>query len=230
MMNKNTTEYVTELETAFLLHKNQKIALGQANYMKNNFVFFGIKTEQRRFIQKVFLSKENLPTEKELSKIITHFWSKKEQREFQYFAQELAFKLQKHVDVNSIKLFEYMVMHKSWWDTVDFIAIKLMGVYFKKYPEQKLKFITKWLTSNNMWLQRSAIIFQIKYKKETDAEILKTTILALATSKEFFIRKAIGWALREYSKTNPNWVLSFVNQTNLSALSKKEALRLIKNK
>ena len=121
-----------------------------------------------------------------------------------------------------------MVTHKSWWDTVDFIAVKLMGAYFITYPDQKKVCISKWLKSNNIWLQRSALLFQLKYKSAIDTQLLSSSINYLLGSKEFFINKAIGWILREYSRTNPIWVMAFVDKTALSNLSKKEALRLIK--
>lgn len=120
-----------------------------------------------------------------------------------------------------------MVTHKSWWDTVDFIAAKLMGEYFTKFPEQRAIYVKKWIDSNNIWLQRCALLFQLKYKENLDTALLGAVINSLLGSKEFFINKAIGWILREYSKTNPNWVMEFANKTALGNLSKKEALRWI---
>jgi 3-methyladenine DNA glycosylase AlkD len=122
-----------------------------------------------------------------------------------------------------------MVTNKSWWDTVDFIAVKLIGNYFKVFPELKEDYINKWIASENIWLQRSALLFQLKYKKDLDPKLMAYTIKQLLGSKEFSVNKAIGWVLREYGRTNPNWVLDFVNTTStISNLSKKEALRLIK--
>jgi 3-methyladenine DNA glycosylase AlkD len=120
-----------------------------------------------------------------------------------------------------------MVAHKSWWDTVDFIAPKLVGEYFKIYPEQRNTYVEKWIASDNIWLQRTSILFQLKYKEEFDTEFLTYVINSLLGSKEFFINKAIGWILRQYSKVNPNWVIEFTNNTQLDKLSYKEATRLI---
>ena len=121
-----------------------------------------------------------------------------------------------------------MITHKSWWDTVDYIAANLLGTYFKLYPEQRQIYVKNWLASGNFWLQRSAILFQLKYKDQVDTEMLSHVITSLLGSKEFFINKAIGWMLREYGKTNPAWVVDFVNGHQLEKLSQKEALRLIK--
>ena len=220
-------EFINTLEIEFEKHKNAKIALEQKAYMRHQFQFYGLKATVRREIQKPFFIKEYLPQKSEIEHIIKTLWEKP-QREYQLFAQELAFKYVKQLELKDINLFEFMVSNKSWWDTVDFIANKLMGEYFKTFPNQKEKYVTKWLKSNNIWLQRSALLFQLKYKNKIDTVLLSSTINSLLNSKEFFINKAIGWVLREYSRTNPNWVIEFVNNTELSTLSKKEALRLLK--
>lgn len=220
-------EFINTLEIEFEKHKNAKIALEQKAYMRHQFQFYGLKATVRREIQKPFFIKEYLPQKSEIEHIIKTLWEKP-QREYQHFAQELAFKYVKQLELKDINLFELMVTNKSWWDTVDFIANRLMGEYFKTFPNQKEKYVTKWLKSDNMWLQRSALLFQLKYKNKIDTVLLSSTINSLLNSKEFFINKAIGWVLREYSRTNPNWVIEFVNNTELSNLSKKEALRLLK--
>jgi 3-methyladenine DNA glycosylase AlkD len=222
------TAFIKTLETEFAQHANPKIALEQKAYMRNQFEFYGIKSNERREIQKPFFIKELLPKKDELENIVKLLWEKP-QRDYQYFSQELAFKYVKQLEERDIDLFEYMVTHKSWWDTVDFIAANLMGAYFKKFPEQINVTIEKWLNSNNIWLQRSALLFQLKYKENLDTVLLISVINSLLGSKEFFINKAIGWILREFSKTNPIWVLEFTSKTALSKLSRKEALRLIDN-
>ena len=221
------TAFIDTLKIEFEKHINAKVASEQKVYMRNQFEFYGLKSAERREIQKPFFSKQYLPNKSDLNIIVKTLWEKP-QRDYQYFSQELAFKFVKQLDQNDIKLFEYMVTHKSWWDTVDYIAAKLMGAYFKIFPEQKDKYVQKWLKSNNIWLQRSALLFQLKYKNDLDTELLSSTINSLLNSKEFFINKAIGWVLREFSKTNPKWVREFVNKTDLDSLSKREALRLMK--
>ena len=109
-----------------------------------------------------------------------------------------------------------MIVNKSWWDTVDYIAANLVGNYFRIYHQQTHQTMHKWLDSGNIWLQRTTLIFQLKYKENTDVDLLTRHILALKDSKAFFIRKAIGLALKEYSKTNPDWVREFVDKTSLS--------------
>ncbi len=222
--------YLKTLQSEFESNANPKIAAQQKAYMRNQFEYFGIKTPQRRELQKPFLSKEFLPKKSEAFQIVKILWQKP-QRDYQHFAQELAFKYKKELEKEDIALFEFMILNKSWWDTIDFIAPKLVNQYFKSFPEERDFYIKKWLESENMWLQRSAILFQLKDKEKIDTYLLTFIIQTLIPSKEFFINKAIGWVLREYSRTNPSWVIDFVkkNEYQLSNLIKKEALRLIKN-
>ena len=221
--------FINILETEFEKYADLEIASGQKAYMKNRFEFHGIKTPIRRKIQKPFFVKEYLPPKNNLEKIVKILWDKPE-REYQYFAQELTEKYNNRFDENDIKLFEFMITHKSWWDTVDFIAPKLVGEYFKIYHEQRNTNIEKWIASDNIWLQRTSILFQLNYKDELDTEFLTYIINSLLGSKEFFINKAIGWILRQYGKINPNWVIEFTNNTQLDRLSYKEATRLINQK
>ena len=225
--NKLMDDFIQSLETVFKENSNPTIASQQKAYMRNQFEFYGIKSPLRREIQKPFLVKTYLPDKKELKPLVKILWQKP-QRDYHYFAQELVFKYKKQFEKQDIDLFEYMVKHNAWWDTIDFIAPTLMGHYFKQYPNEIKPNIDKWLTSDNIWLKRCCIIFQLKYKENLDTILLSDIINACLGSKEFFINKAIGWILRNYSRIDPQWVVEFVNKTNLSNLSKREALRLLK--
>lgn len=221
-------DYIKTLEEEFKRLANPEISAGQKAYMKNQFEFFGVKTPTRREINAPFLHKDFLPTQDDAEKIVRNLWLRPE-REFQYFAQELALSYHKKVKETDLELFEFMILNKSWWDTVDFIAPKLVGSYFKKYPHQRDKTIEKWLASGNIWLQRSSLIFQLKYKTGFDTKMLEHVIRSLSGSKEFFINKAIGWILREYGKREPEWVLEFAARNSLHPLSRREALRIIQS-
>lgn len=219
--------YVTSLEQQFQKNANPKIAIAQKQYMKNKFEFYGIKSPLRRELQKPFLIQKYLPPKTELEAIVHKLWLKS-QRELHYFTQELVRKYITQFKKEDIVLFEFMIVNKSWWDTIDFISVNLVGVYFQKFPEQIEFYVDKWLKSGNIWLQRTAILFQLKYKQQLDTELLAIIINKLLSSNEFFINKAIGWILREYGKTNPIWVKEFVQITTLSNLSKREATKLLK--
>src|SRR5690606_30371199 len=119
------------------------------------------------------------------------------------------------------------IVNQSWWDTVDAIATHCVGQYLQNYPELKEEYNAKWILSDNMWLNRTAIIFQLKYKEQTNFELLKNNIRHFAGEKEFFIKKAIGWALREYSKTNPSAIIKFLDENDLQQLSIREASKYL---
>ena len=219
-------DYIKTLKAEFKSKSNPEIAEGQKAYMKNNFEFYGIQAPVRREIQKVFLNKKYLPPKNELHQTVKILWNEP-QREFQYFAQEFVFKYSKYFEKTDLDLFKYMLTHKSWWDTVDFISTKILGSFFLNFPEERKNYIEHCLKSQNIWLQRSAILFQLNYKNNLDTELLSYVIKSLSDTDEFFINKAIGWILRQYSHTNPQWVIEFVNNNKLSKLSRKEALRLL---
>ena len=219
-------EFIQTLELELKRNSNTKIAAAQKAYMRNQFEFCGIKTPLRREIQKPFLAKSYLPPKTDLEEIVKTLWNKP-QREYQFIAQELVFKYTRQFDKNDIALLEFMVTHKSWWDTVDYIAVKLIGAYFIRFPEQLENYIDKWLASGNIWLQRCCLLYQLKSKAKMDTQRLQYIVQKLLGSKEFFINKAIGWVLREYSRTNPKWVRDFTENNDLANLSRREALRLI---
>ena len=220
-------EYIDTLISSFNLAANPNNAVGQKAYMRNQFDFLGISSPKRKEIQKPFLVKKYLPPKSIMPVIAKELWQMP-QREFQYFTQEFVRRYQKEVELKDIALFEYMITHKSWWDTVDFIAQKLVGNYMLMFPQQRIPVTDRWIASDNIWLQRTAILFQLKYKTDTDTELLASIIKRLNQTQEFFLNKAIGWVLREYGKTNPQWVIDFTQHTFLHPLSQREALRIIK--
>lgn len=144
------------------------------------------------------------------------------------FGLDLMAKYKNKLSKEDIGLLEYLITNKSWWDSVDFIASTMVGAYFIKFPNEIQSVIPRWMKSESMWLKRTCIIFQLKYRDKVDLKLLSTVIIKCLGSKEFFINKAIGWALREVSKTNAEWVIDFANKYELSGLSRREALRLIK--
>ena len=218
--------YLLPLLEAFESKRSPSYAEKMKSYMKGHFDYYGIQTPVRRDLQKDHIKSFGLPGENDFEEIIKESWDWKE-RELQYFGLELYDKYLRKNDVVNIELIEYMVVNKSWWDTVDGIASWLIGTTLKRHPELIVPRTRKWMDSGNIWLQRCCLLFQLKYKEETDTVLLYSYILELAGNKTFWIRKAIGWILREYSKTNPEAVIDFVNRHQLSNLSRLEALKVI---
>lgn len=210
---------------AFIENRNEDNAKYMKAYMKDNFEYLGIKTPLRKELEKEFLkekSKEAL-IDKEL---VRELW-RNEYREFQYVALDYLVKQKKKLQKEDITFIRELIVTKPWWDTIDLIASHLVGEICKKYPELIYEYILNWSTDENMWIRRTAILYQLKYKQDTDRNILEKVIKDNIEDEEFFIRKAIGWVLREYSKTNKDWVSEFVANNRLSKLSEKEASKYL---
>jgi len=217
--------FVIELEMAFREKASAETAGPMEAYMKNNFSFLGIKTTPRREILKE-LWKTHKEEIKQNSRVIALELFSKKEREFHYCAIEILIKeLKKNYIKEDIQLIEKMIVTHSWWDSVDTIAKFLLGNYLVQFPAEIQNVVNRFSNSDNMWLNRSAILFQLDYKAKTDSELLFSICEKHKDSKEFFIQKAIGWALRDYSRFNPKGVTEFVTKTDLKPLSKREALR-----
>lgn len=209
----------------FCSNSNQEEAVAMAKYLKNQFKFLGIKSEKRKELQKEFL--KSLNNKEPINKVwLLQLWSY-EEREFQYLAIDYLVKKKKALTKEDINLIETLILTKSWWDTVDLIASTLVGHLCKEYPELISEYIIPWATHENMWLRRTAILYQLKYKDQVDVDVLEYVIEQNSNDNEFFIRKSIGWALRQYSKSNPEWVRDFINAHKLSNLSVKEGSKYL---
>lgn len=220
-------KYVAGISEILSSHSNPQRADDQKAYMRNQFEFFGLTAGDRRSLLRPSLRNDKLPDKSVLDAIIELLWEQP-QREFQYFGQELLNKYSKSLTPGDLPMLEFMITHKSWWDTVDYIAANPVGTLMLSYPDLRSATCDKWFDSSNMWLRRTGLLFQLKYKKDMDRDLLTRQIDRLIGSDEFFIQKAIGWILREYSKTDTKWVYNYVSdRPKLSNLSRKEALRLI---
>ena len=220
--------YCVELERQMKAFANKDLAVWQRKYMRNKFKFLGVPASDRNFVIKDFLKKKGLPNENNFEKIIYDLWTD-EYREMQYAAIQIVRKYQKTHDI-SLELIEYMIILKSWWDTVDLIAPNIAAIFLDNHLSEKKSIITKWIYSDNIWLKRSAVIFQLRKKNQTDIDLLLYAIEKLRNIDEFFIQKAIAWALREYSKTDAKFVKEYVRKNNFSKFVEREALRYLNKK
>ena len=219
--------FIKALETAFKENSFPELAVPMENYIKNHFPFYGIKTDKRRLIFKTIWQIHHEEVKQNSREIALQLFTFKE-REMHYCGIEILIKnLKKNYQLEDIKLIEKILTTNSWWDTVDTSAKYILGEYLIEFPKETAIVIQRFSDSDNMWLNRSVILFQLSYKQKTNAAILFHECFKHANSKEFFIQKSIGWALREYGKFFPNEVKEFVKQANLKPLSKKEALKNI---
>lgn len=218
--------YFKPLINLFEANRNEELISQMTAYMKNHFSYYGIKSPLRKELQKQFITLHGNLEPNEATVEVKKVWNNCN-REINYVIQDILRHKKYWQDENSIELAEWMIINKSWWDTVDAIAVNCVGQYLKFHPEKIEYYNSKWITSDNMWLNRTAILFQLKYKKETNFELLKNNIRHHSHQREFFIKKAIGWSLREYSKVNPSAVIKFINENELQNLSIREASKYL---
>jgi len=202
-------------------------AAGMKAYMKDHFEFLGVSSPERKVVVRFAWENYKDLIREEWRDIVVALWSTP-RREYQYVAMDLMAKIKTKLVEEDIALIEKFILEKSWWDTVDYIASHMAGKYFEKYPQHIDQFISEWKHSENIWLNRTAIIFQLKYKEKLDFKLLSEQILHHQESKEFFINKASGWALRQHSKFNPSQVENFLAENpQLSNLIKREASKYL---
>jgi 3-methyladenine DNA glycosylase AlkD len=224
------TSLLDELAHGFAAGADPARARGARAYMRNQFAFYGIPARQLQHIARAVTQGRPPPRERELVKVARACWRKPE-REWQYFA---CWYLRRHVRACSAALaadVEPLITTRSWWDTVDTLASHTVGPLAARYPEV-VRTLDRWIGADDIWLARTAILHQLGYKADTDPDRLFRYCLRRASDKEFFVRKAIGWALREYSKTDEAAVRAFVQAHDrvLSALSKTEALKWLERR
>jgi 3-methyladenine DNA glycosylase AlkD len=207
---------------------NPERAAVQQRYMKSAMPYYGIDMPEVRVIaRRVFDSTLNCD---ELREIVPAMWREARRREERYVAQILL-AARRHLDCltpRDMPMLEEMVVTGAWWDLVDELAV-VIGEVLRRHPRQMRPLMRRWSTDPNMWKRRVSIICQLKFKQDTDLELLYANIEPNLLDRDFFIRKAIGWALRQYAWTNPREVARYVraNESRLSGLSRREALKNI---
>lgn len=195
----------------------------QSAYMKHKFGYCGLGAPQWMAMAKDIFATHGMYTGKQLEQFVRLCYDQ-EYREIQYVGLDMMQRMLPHQNKSWIRVLEKCITTNSWWDSVDWLA-KLVGMHFRRFPELQHEYAYKWIESDHMWLQRVAIIHQLTYKEATDEELLFEMIRRVADSKEFFLRKACGWALRQHARVYPAHVRSFVKKNSLSGLTVREAMK-----
>ncbi|TXJ60085.1 DNA alkylation repair protein [Brachyspira aalborgi] len=204
--------------------KNDKKAIEMSAYMKNQFAFLGISASPRKEIEnKIFKS----VSKGDLDFKFTDKCYKNKYREFQYTAIDYLNFKKEYLNISHIEILKNYILTKSWWDTIDHLD-KIVGDIALR-DERVNKILLNWSLDENIWIRRVAIDHQILRKEKTNIELLEQIIINNFNQKEFFINKAIGWSLRDYSKTNPKWVEDFIkrHKNSMNNLSIREASKYI---
>ena len=214
-------DLITDLEE----NRNELLAESMSKYMQDKFRFLGVRGATRTEIYKKYF-----PDARKIKTIDWNFvencWNK-EEREFQYVVVYYLKAMQKFLKREDISRLKYLIVTKSWWDTVDLLA-KVVGslvIRIEGYDQIMLE----WSKDSSIWLKRVAILYQLSLKEEVDKQVLERILINNLGDSEFFINKAIGWALRDYSKFNPKWVREFIekNKNGMANLSIREASKYL---
>ncbi|MDZ5585154.1 DNA alkylation repair protein [Enterococcus cecorum] len=213
------------IKKIFENHSNSERAMSMSKYMKDQFSFYGIAASDRRNLYKDFL--ETVKKQGTLDWAFLDQCYADDHREFQYLAYEYLLAMKKQLSFEDISLVKDLVMKKSWWDTVDFLAQVVGNIALK--DSRVDEWMLAWSQEENIWVRRVSILYQLRFKEKTNTTQLEQILLNCVGTNEFFINKAIGWALREYSKTNPDWVRTFLenHQSQMANLSIREASKYL---
>ena len=210
---------------AFKENANAQQASKMSAYMQNKFPFFGILSPKRKELTKKFLSMAKKESHIDWT-FVNECW-KKSEREYQHFALNYLEAVKNNLTPADVSAIREIAIKKSWWDTIDYLD-RIVGHIALNFPEVN-KILLAWSVDENIWLRRIAIDHQLLRKEKTDTTLLETIIKNNFGQTEFFINKAIGWSLRDYSKTNPKWVKNFINKyrDKLAPISIREASKYV---
>jgi 3-methyladenine DNA glycosylase AlkD len=201
-------------------------------YMKSSMPFLGVKKHERSRVLRPVLSAHRLADRDIWEVTIRALWDDASFREERYAALDLARSrpyMQYAHSPLSLSLYDHLIVTGAWWDYVDDVAIRLVGPVLREAPVRTVPTIRRWARDPDRWRRRAAVICQVGAGDHLDADLLRETILANIDDPDFFLRKGIGWALRQHARTDPAWVRAFVatHSSRLSTLARREAMRVL---
>jgi 3-methyladenine DNA glycosylase AlkD len=196
-------------------------------YMKSAMPFLGVQAGPRRTALRAVFAEHRIESAPEWRRAVLTLWREAEFREERYAAIELSgFRYYRRWQtLYTLPMYEEMIVTGAWWDLVDEIAINRIGPLLRDFPETMRPLMLEWARDGDLWKRRTAILCQNKFRKDTDTGLLYACIEPSLSDIDFFARKAIGWALREYAKVNPREVIRYVEAKGISGLSRREALK-----
>lgn len=195
-----------------------------AAYMKTDMPFYGVQKAGRVPIARRLVRAHPPPDRAAYGAVVRGLWSL-DHREEKYLALAYARGFRTWIDAESLALYEFLVVDGAWWDLVDEIATKLVGVALASDRAHATPVVAAWIDADDLWLRRTSIICQLSHREDTDLDLLTKACVENRSDPDFFIRKAIGWALRQHARTDPDWVRAFLTEwgDELSPLSVREA-------
>ncbi|MDR0299843.1 MAG: DNA alkylation repair protein [Streptococcaceae bacterium] len=216
---------IEKLKEIFIAHEDAEQAHKMSEYLLGKFPHFGIQTPLRRELTKDFF-KEEVAKKRIDWELVEKLWDLPE-REFHHVASDLLIKMKKYLTVNDLVKIKLLAERNTWWDSVDALTASFRHLTPDNSAVKKV--MLSWSTDKNFWIRRMAITSQNLAKDKTDRELLAQIIENNFGSDEFFINKAIGWVLRDYSKTNADWVREFIfeHENIMDSLSRREASKYL---
>lgn len=218
------TDLVGAIRAALRAHADPTRASWQQAYMKSAMAFLGVGVPVARTIARAQAKSARITDGGVLRDAARTLWDDADYREERYAAMALLAVPPASADASVVSLIEHMVRTGRWWDYTDELAHRLADRHDLD-PEATRALVVRWSTDDDMWIRRIAILSQLGRKARVDRDLLAAVIAPNLADREFFIRKAIGWALREYSRVDPDWVAAYADAHDLSALSRREALK-----
>ena len=199
-------------------------AAGMAAYMKTDMPFYGVQKKGRTEVFRIIKREIPIPDNSTYRAAIEALWAQPH-REEKYLAIAIAKSYRDFLTITNLDLYRRLIVEGAWWDFVDEVAIHCVGLVYLNERKETAPTIEAWIDDEVMWLRRTSLISPIKHKAETDYTMLFDHCRRRAHETEFFIRKAIGWTLREYAKTDPDRVRSFLlaHRGEWSGLTFREA-------
>ncbi|NRQ34831.1 DNA alkylation repair protein [Nonomuraea sp. NN258] len=196
-------------------------------YMKSDMPFLGVQAGPRRSALKRVFAEHRFETAPEWRRGVLALWREAEYREERYAAIELSghHLYRDFQTLYTVPMYEEMIVSGAWWDLVDDLATHRIGTLLTAFPDSMRPLMLEWAHAGDLWKRRTSILCQNRFKERTDTALLYACIEPSLSDNDFFARKAIGWALREYAKTNPDEVVRYVRAKGLTGLSRREALK-----
>jgi 3-methyladenine DNA glycosylase AlkD len=225
----SATDLVGALRSALRRVADPTKAAPMQAYAKSSMPYIGVTTPERRAVCREVFAEVDFPSAATWRRAALGLWRGARFREERYCAIDLigVRRFDRYQNMAALPMYEEMIVTGAWWDYVDAIAGHRLGTLLRRFPREMRLEMLAWSRSDDLWKRRSAILCQLTFEKDTDLGLLYAVIEPALSSKEFFLRKAIGWALRQYAWTDPQEVRRYVREHEgaLSPLSKREALK-----
>lgn len=226
---KQSTDLLLQVRAELQRVADPDRAASMQAYMKSALPYHGVPAVPMRAIFKRLFATLHFDSAAPWREAVLALFRAAQFREERYAAIELSgHRLARPFqDLDALPMYEEMIVSGAWWDYVDTLATHRLGELLRKEPRAVAQVMRTWSRSDDLWKRRSAILCQLQLKQDTDLELLTDCLAPALSSREFFLRKAIGWALRQYARTDPQWVQDYVREhsAELSPLSQREALK-----